>query len=68
MDEIKHVALGTKWFRRACRERGLSPTAHFLSLSRHFQPSRPVAIDREGRRRAGFIEAELEFVKGKHQK
>ncbi len=67
-DEIKHVALGTKWFRRVCRERGLCPTSHFLSISRKFQPSRPVAIDREGRRRAGFSEAELEFVKGKHQK
>ncbi len=67
LDEIKHVALGTKWFRRVCRERGLSPISHFLSISRKFQPSRPVAIDREGRRRAGFSEAELEFVKGKHQ-
>ncbi len=67
-DEIKHVALGTKWFRRVCRERDLSPASHFLSISRKFQPSRPVAIDREGRRRAGFTETELQFVKGKHQK
>ncbi|SEJ08013.1 Uncharacterized conserved protein, contains ferritin-like DUF455 domain [Sphingomonas sp. OV641] len=31
-DEIRHVRFGTKWFEASCRERDLSPAAHWQSL------------------------------------
>lgn len=59
-DEIGHVALGTKWHRRACARRGLDAERHLLALARPFLPRRrPAALDRDGRLRAGFTEREL---------
>jgi uncharacterized ferritin-like protein (DUF455 family) len=59
-DEIGHVALGTKWHRIACARRGLDPERHWLGLARPFRPrGRELALDLDGRRRAGFTENEL---------
>jgi uncharacterized ferritin-like protein (DUF455 family) len=43
-DEIGHVALGDRWFRHFCAERGLEPEATYLALMADFDapwPPRP---------------------------
>jgi uncharacterized ferritin-like protein (DUF455 family) len=43
-DEIGHVALGDRWFRYFCAERGLEPEATYLVLMARFDapwPPRP---------------------------
>ncbi len=59
-DEIGHVALGDRWFRYFCAERGLEPEATYLALMSRFDapwPPRPLNV--EARRRAGFSTAEI---------
>lgn len=59
-DEIGHVALGDRWFRHFCAQRGLDPEASYLSLMREFDapwPPRPLNV--EARRKAGFSSAEI---------
>lgn len=59
-DEIGHVALGDRWFRHFCAERGLEPEATYLALMAEFDapwPPRPLNV--EARRRAGFSAAEI---------
>ena len=59
-DEIGHVALGDRWFRHFCAQRGLEPEATYLSLMREFDapwPPRPLNV--EARQRAGFSSAEI---------
>ena len=37
-DEIGHVAVGARWFKRLCRDRGVDPAAQFRKLVRcHFR-------------------------------
>jgi uncharacterized ferritin-like protein (DUF455 family) len=63
VDEIGHVARGTKWHRAACERRGLDPQRHFLAIARPLLPARGAArLDVEGRLRAGFAEAELDAL------
>lgn len=59
-DEIGHVALGDRWFRHFCAERGLEPEVTYLGLMAEFDapwPPRPLNV--EARRRAGFSAAEI---------
>ena len=59
-DEIGHVALGDRWFRYFCAERGLEPEAAYLGLMAEFDapwPPRPLNV--EARRKAGFSESEI---------
>ncbi|MEY2633985.1 MAG: hypothetical protein RIR00_2639 [Pseudomonadota bacterium] len=59
-EEVGHVALGDRWFRHLCAERGLPPEATYQQLLEEFQaprPRRPFNV--EARRAAGFSEAEL---------
>jgi len=59
-DEIGHVALGDRWFRILCAERGLEPEATYLKLIDAFDAPRPrPPLHIEARRAAGFSEAEL---------
>ncbi|THF62359.1 ferritin-like domain-containing protein [Pseudothauera nasutitermitis] len=59
-DEIGHVALGDRWFRLLCAERGLEPEATYLRLIEDFDAPRPrPPLHLEARRAAGFSEAEL---------
>lgn len=59
-DEIGHVALGDRWFRILCAERGLEPEATYLKLIDAFDAPRPrPPLHVEARRAAGFSEAEL---------
>ena len=59
-DEIGHVAVGNRWYRWLCQERGLDPLVTYAELAEKYQAPRlrgPFNI--EARRAAGFDEAEL---------
>lgn len=59
-DEIGHVAVGNRWFRHLCSERGLDPITAFDDLVRqHAAPRLRGPFNLEARRAAGFEEAEL---------
>lgn len=59
-DEIKHVEAGTRWFTYAARARGLQPEEAFhQAVTQEFGTLRTNKLNWEGRRLAGFTEAEL---------
>jgi uncharacterized ferritin-like protein (DUF455 family) len=66
-DEIRHVAVGTRWHTWWCRERRLDPVAHFAEVVRRRFPEQlpsPFALDRGGRGQAGFAAEELSVLEG----
>lgn len=59
-DEIGHVGLGDRWFRRLCNERNLEPEATYRDLLRRFKAPWPQApMNDEARLKAGFTAEEL---------
>ena len=59
-DEIGHVAVGNRWYRWLCAERGLDPVATYpLLAARHDAPRPRGPFNLEARRAAGFQEDEL---------
>lgn len=67
-DEIGHVAIGDRWFRHLCAERGLEPHAAFVALCDTHAVKRPQPpFNVEARRRAGFAEQELSALAGSSQ-
>jgi uncharacterized ferritin-like protein (DUF455 family) len=59
-DEIGHVAIGNRWFRFLCSERGLDPHEADVELAaRYAAPRLRGPFNFEARRAAGFDEAEL---------
>lgn len=64
-EEVRHVALGTHWFRWICTERGLPPEPTFKRLlNEHHMRIRP-PLNREARLAAGFEESELAALLGR---
>lgn len=62
-DEIGHVAVGNRWYRHVCRERGLEPVATYADLqARHEAPRPKGPFNLDARRAAGFDEAEIEAL------
>ena len=59
-EEVRHVAIGTRWFEHLCRERGLDSTATFISLLAAHGVVGGGSLNLEARRRAGFSAAELQ--------
>lgn len=62
-DEIGHVAVGNRWYRFLCEQRGLDPVASYAELAETYKAPRlrgPFNI--EARRAAGFDDAELEAL------
>ena len=60
-DEIGHVALGNRWYRWLCAERGLDPVSTYAELAaRHGAPRQRGPFNLEARRAAGFTEEELQ--------
>jgi uncharacterized ferritin-like protein (DUF455 family) len=62
-DEIGHVAVGNRWFKYLCAQKGLSPLETFEQLADsllHTQLKGP--YDRELRQKAGFDLAELDWL------
>lgn len=62
-DEIGHVAVGSRWFAYLCRQRGLEPAVTFRQLLADYDiPPPRLPLNMEGRRQAGFSEAELAWL------
>jgi uncharacterized ferritin-like protein (DUF455 family) len=64
-DEIGHVGLGDRWYRRLCDERGAEPESTYRDLLTRFKAPWPQApINQSARLKAGFGVDELaELVK-----
>lgn len=59
-DEIAHVGLGDRWFRRLCAQRDLEPEATYRALLKDFKAPRPILpMNESARLQAGFSAAEL---------
>jgi len=59
-DEVGHVALGDRWFRRLCEARGLEPEATYLALLEDFDAPWPQPpLHEAARLQAGFSPAEI---------
>lgn len=62
-DEVGHVAIGNRWYRHACAERGLDAVAHYAVLAaRHGAPRLKGPFNLEARARAGFTDEELQAL------
>jgi uncharacterized ferritin-like protein (DUF455 family) len=62
-DEIGHVAVGNRWFRHLCTERGLDPIASYAALAAyHGAPRLRGPFNLPARRAAGFDETELALL------
>ncbi|WP_372826863.1 ferritin-like domain-containing protein [Polaromonas sp.] len=62
-DEIGHVAIGNRWYRHLCAQRGLDPIATYAELAATYGAPRlkgPFNLD--ARRAAGFDEDELALL------
>ena len=58
--EIGHVAIGSRWFRHACKEHDLEPEPTFQRLlTRYYTGRVQKPLHLEARRKAGFSESEL---------
>ena len=63
-DEIGHVAIGNRWYRQMCRERGCDPLRTYEELASRFRaPRLRGPFNLEARRRAGFDEAEIDVLR-----
>jgi uncharacterized ferritin-like protein (DUF455 family) len=59
-DEIGHVAIGNRWYRWLCHQRGLEPVACDAELLQRYRaPRQRGPFNLEARRAAGFDEREL---------
>lgn len=54
-EEVRHVAIGTRWFRWCCAERGLEPVATFRRLLGEQRIVLRPPFNAEARARAGFV-------------
>jgi uncharacterized ferritin-like protein (DUF455 family) len=62
-DEIRHVAIGTKWFRFACRQRDVDPSTEFPRLISIYLKGRVKGpFNRPDREQAGFEACELQAL------
>lgn len=58
-EEVRHVAIGSHWFRWCCEQRGLAPDQTFRSLIVEHRAQIKPPLNRAARIAAGFEEAEL---------
>jgi len=64
-DEVGHVAIGNRWYRWLCQQRGLDPVGHDAALAeRHRAPRLHPPFNAQARRRAGFTDEELDRLAG----
>lgn len=62
-DEVGHVQAGSRWFRYLCAQRGFDAEKMFAELlNEYMKGGIKGPLDHAVRRRAGFSEAELEFL------
>jgi len=61
VDEVGHVEIGNRWYLHLCLQRGLEPIATYDDLTVQYKaPVLKGPFNIEGRRQAGFSEAELQ--------
>lgn len=59
-EEVRHVAIGSRWFRFCCRQESLEPEATFMDLlQRYYANGLKGPFNNEARLQAGFSEQEL---------
>ncbi len=59
-EEVRHVDIGSRWFRYCCDLEGVNPeTTFFELLAQHFGPQLRGPFNLEARQRAGFTDSEL---------
>ncbi len=64
-EEVRHVAIGSRWFRYLCAQRQLEPVATFQTLLREHMPERSAGpLNRPARLAAGFSADELALLCG----
>ncbi len=62
-EEVRHVAVGSIWFKATCANAGLDPLAHFKDLLRRFGAERIRGpFNHPARKAAGFAADELEAL------
>jgi len=62
-DEVGHVAIGNRWYRWLCAQRGLDPIATYAQLAeQHRAPKLRGPFNLDARRAAGFDEDELAWL------
>ena len=62
-EEIRHVEIGTYWFRVCCDQRGLEPESTFLNLLKtYFKGSIRGPFNIEARMQAGFTQREMDAI------
>ena len=59
-EEVRHVAIGSRWYASICAQRGLEPNATFLSLLQTHAVSLRLPFNVVARLQAGFDRAEIE--------
>jgi len=58
-EEVRHVAIGTRWFRWLCEAHALDPAAHFRTLVGVYGMGLRPPVNRAARTAAGFVAEEL---------
>lgn len=62
-EEVRHVEIGTRWFRHCCKEQNQDPSREFLRLlDKHFSGSLRGPFNLDARRLAGFSETEMAAI------
>ena len=62
-DEIKHLAIGVRWFEFDCARRNLAPHAHFEAvLKERFTGTLRPPFNMEARNQAGMAQGYLNFA------
>lgn len=62
-EEVRHVEIGTRWFRYCCEEEGVEPMETFLGLlHKHYKGLPRGPFNLEARYEAGFTEDEMKAL------
>jgi uncharacterized ferritin-like protein (DUF455 family) len=62
-EEVRHVEIGSRWFRHCCEEANVEPESTFLDLLQtHFTGSLRGPFNLDARLKAGFSNAEMEAI------
>ena len=62
-DEVGHVAIGNRWYKYLCKQRGLEPIATFRTLLQEYNaPKLRGPLHTEARLAAGFTEDEIKML------
>jgi uncharacterized ferritin-like protein (DUF455 family) len=61
-EEVRHVAVGSRWFATICAQRGLQPHATFIALLQTYAVALRLPFNVAARLQAGFDPAELDAL------